>query len=147
MADPTTGAFGVATVAIILLLRWTSLISIQPSVALLAALWCMSRTTMAVVIRTEPYARGESGLAAGFRDGTGAGGTVPLLVGGTTLALLLAALTRDVQSLFAVVAVSAGGWAVVGFARRRIGGFTGDVLGAAGMVGETLGLLVAAVRR
>ena len=36
--------------------------------------------------------------------------------------------------------------AVVVWARRRIGGFTGDVLGAAGMVGETIGLLVAAAR-
>jgi cobalamin synthase len=29
---------------------------------------------------------------------------------------------------------------------RRLGGFTGDVLGAAGMVGETAGLLAAAAR-
>jgi cobalamin synthase len=36
--------------------------------------------------------------------------------------------------------------AVVAWARCRIGGFTGDVLGAAGMVGETVGLLVAAAR-
>jgi adenosylcobinamide-GDP ribazoletransferase len=31
-------------------------------------------------------------------------------------------------------------------ARRRIGGFTGDVLGAAGMMGETVGLVVASAR-
>ena len=31
-------------------------------------------------------------------------------------------------------------------ARRRLGGFTGDVLGAAGVVGETVGLVVAAAR-
>jgi len=36
--------------------------------------------------------------------------------------------------------------AIVVWARRRIGGFTGDVLGAAGIVGETIGLLVAAAR-
>jgi cobalamin synthase len=36
------------------------------------------------------------------------------------------------------------GLVVVALARRRIGGFTGDVLGAAGVVGETVGLLVAA---
>jgi adenosylcobinamide-GDP ribazoletransferase len=33
---------------------------------------------------------------------------------------------------------------VVALALRRIGGFTGDVLGAAGMLGETAGLLAAA---
>jgi cobalamin synthase len=31
-------------------------------------------------------------------------------------------------------------------ARRRLGGFTGDVLGAAGVVGETVGLIVAAAK-
>jgi cobalamin synthase len=31
-------------------------------------------------------------------------------------------------------------------AQRRIGGFTGDVLGAAAVVGETAGLLVLAAR-
>ena len=36
--------------------------------------------------------------------------------------------------------------AVVALARRRLGGFTGDVLGAAGVVAETVGLLVAAAR-
>jgi cobalamin synthase len=35
---------------------------------------------------------------------------------------------------------------VVLWARHRIGGYTGDVLGAAGMVAETIGLLVAAAR-
>jgi cobalamin synthase len=34
----------------------------------------------------------------------------------------------------------------VWLARRRIGGFTGDVLGAAGIVGETFALIVAAAR-
>jgi adenosylcobinamide-GDP ribazoletransferase len=43
----------------------------------------------------------------------------------------------------AVVLAAAG---VVGLAFRRIGGFTGDVLGAAGVVGQSAGLLVAAAR-
>jgi adenosylcobinamide-GDP ribazoletransferase len=35
---------------------------------------------------------------------------------------------------------------VTWFARRRIGGYTGDVLGALGVLAETTGLLVAAAR-
>jgi cobalamin synthase len=42
-------------------------------------------------------------------------------------------------------AVLAAG-AVFLLAWRRLGGFTGDVLGASGMVAETVGLLVAAAR-
>ena len=41
-------------------------------------------------------------------------------------------------------AVAAAG--VIALARHQLGGFTGDVLGAAGIVGETVGLLVAAAR-
>ena len=36
--------------------------------------------------------------------------------------------------------------AVTALARRRIGGYTGDVLGASGVLAETAGLLVAAAR-
>jgi adenosylcobinamide-GDP ribazoletransferase len=46
----------------------------------------------------------------------------------------------------AVGAAAVAFLAVVGLARRRLGGFTGDVLGAAGVVGETVGLLVASAR-
>jgi cobalamin synthase len=34
----------------------------------------------------------------------------------------------------------------VAFAVRRVGGYTGDVLGAAGVIAETAGLIVAAAR-
>ena len=43
----------------------------------------------------------------------------------------------------AAAAVFAG---VIGLAVRRLGGYTGDVLGAAGVIAETVGLLVAAAR-
>jgi cobalamin synthase len=36
--------------------------------------------------------------------------------------------------------------AVLWLAQRRIGGYTGDVLGAAGVLAETAGLLALAVR-
>jgi cobalamin synthase len=48
----------------------------------------------------------------------------------------VAAVTAGVIAFAAVVAL---GW-------RRIGGFTGDVLGAAGVVGESLGLVVACAK-
>ena len=51
-----------------------------------------------------------------------------------------------VAGVVTLLAAAAGFVAVVGLAWRRLGGYTGDVLGAAGVVAETVGLLVAAAR-
>jgi adenosylcobinamide-GDP ribazoletransferase len=147
MADPTTGAFGVATVATVLLLRYASLASIAASPLLLAGVWCASRTWMAVIARARPYARGE-GLVTAFL------GRTPWLVGGVgvvlSTGLVLAGSGHFVHRWIAVVALAAGALAaalVTVLADRRIGGFTGDVLGAAGVMSETIALLVLAARR
>jgi len=69
-----------------------------------------------------------------------------VLAGGSLAALALAGAGSGPGGLAAVAAVALGAAAVVGLAWRRLGGFTGDVLGAAGLVGESTGLLVAAAR-
>lgn len=145
MADPRAGSFGVGAAAAVLLLRWSALAGMRPRALLLAGLWCASRSVMATVARSVPYAR-PSGLASAFlpehgprRVGLGA---VAGLLGGVALA----GVGSGRAGVAAVVAVVGGAVAVVALARRRLGGFTGDVLGAAGVVGETAGLLVAAAR-
>ncbi|MEA2973944.1 MAG: adenosylcobinamide-GDP ribazoletransferase [Actinomycetota bacterium] len=145
MAEPDVGAFGVTAVVLTLGLRVAVLASLRPDVALLAALWCASRTLMAVTARSVPYARPQGGLAAAFL------GRSPLTVAlvGTVLATAIAVLATDVGPAHAVAALAAlvaAGAGVVALARHRLGGFTGDVLGAAGIVGETVALLVAAAR-
>lgn len=141
MDDPTTGAFGVGTVAAVLLLRWVAVAAMAPSILLLAGLWCASRSVMAATVRLVPYARPEGGLASAFLGR----GRAPFLAG-LVGAVVLGGVGRGVAGVAAVAAVVAAAAAVVALARRRLGGFTGDVLGAAGMVGETAGLLVAAGR-
>lgn len=139
MSEPSVGAFGVAVGVTMLLLRATALAALTPSALLLAGLWCASRTTMAVTMNRVPYARAEGGLASAFLGAR----IRPIAAEGVLSAVVLAALWRPVPGAIAVVAAVASGWGVVWFARRRIGGFTGDVLGAAGVVVETVGLVVA----
>lgn len=139
MADPATGAFGVGVGVAVLLLRWASLATLAPAPWLLAALWCASRFVMADVARTVPYAR-SAGLATAFLDPGRRS-----VAGGVLLGAVLVALGRG-DAVAGVAALGLAAGAVVRLAVRRIGGFTGDVLGAAGMVGETAGLLVAAAR-
>ncbi len=141
MAAPDVGAFGVATVGAVLLLRWAALATMAPSPLLLGGLWCASRTAMAVTARTVPYAR-PGGLASSFLGGRA---LLTALLGGA-LAVALAFAGPGVPGVTAVGAVVMGAAGVVVLARRRLGGFTGDVLGAGGMVGETAGLVVAAAR-
>jgi cobalamin synthase len=76
------------------------------------------------------------------------GAPLPVLgVAAVVLATAALAAAWKVPAGPVAVASSAVGFgAVVLWARCRIGGYTGDVLGAAGMVGETIGLLVAAAR-
>ena len=137
MAEPGAGAFGVAVLGAALLLRWTALSTLRPAPFLLAGLWCASRTGMAVTAARVPYARAE-GLASAFVGGS------PALFG-LVLAPALALLWRP-AGVVAVLAAAAAFAGVVAFARRRIGGFTGDILGAAGLVSETAGLVIAAAR-
>jgi adenosylcobinamide-GDP ribazoletransferase len=140
MADPAAGAFGVGAAVVVLLLRWASLATLAPAPWLLASLWCGSRLVMAVVAGAVPYAR-PGGLAGAFLEG----GRRRVPVAGVLLTGGLAALGGGdgVAGVVTLALVAAG---VVALAVRRLGGFTGDVLGAAGILGETAGLLAAAAR-
>jgi adenosylcobinamide-GDP ribazoletransferase len=155
MADPRLGAFGVAGLAIVLLARFGAFASMLPSPLAVAGLWSGSRTAMAVTARAVPYAR-PGGLAsaflpaptAGSRPGTAARLTGPAVLGlaGGLLAMALAFAGRGALGVAAVGAEAAAAAAVVLLAWRRLGGFTGDVLGAAAVAGETVGLLTLALR-
>lgn len=148
MAEPAAGAFGVAVGGAALLLRWAALGAVVADVRLLAALWCLSRTAMAVTATTVRYAR-PGGLAAAFLGGAGGGtggGTGAALAGGAVASVALALWWDPGAGAAAVTAAVLAAAGVVALARRRVGGFTGDVLGATGVVSETAGLLAAAAR-
>jgi adenosylcobinamide-GDP ribazoletransferase len=142
MAAPEVGAFAVGTVVTALLLRTGGLAALPvgwQAVAFVGGTWAAARTIMATAVCVLPSAR-PGGLASTF---AGATPWVALLVG-VPLALAGAAAGRGVVGVVAVTAGVTAGTGVLALARRRIGGVTGDVLGAAGIVGETVALVVAA---
>lgn len=150
MRDPAVGAFGAVAVALALVLRTVSLAAMHPKPWAMAGLWGLSRTAMALTVWTMPYARDQGGLASAFvGDGRGRlpTATKALSAGaGLALCVVLVLVGRGLPGLVALGAAACGFSAVVLLARARVGGFTGDVLGAAGVVGETLGLIVLAAK-
>jgi adenosylcobinamide-GDP ribazoletransferase len=151
MARPDIGAFGVGAGVSLLIARFAALSALRPGVLLLGGLWCLSRTVMAIVARTLPYARGEEGLARVFLAPAQPAGLaaarrwIPLGAGVGLAAGLLVWWQPAAGAAAGAAALVAAG-AVVGLARRRLGGYTGDVLGACGVLAETAGLIVAAAR-
>jgi adenosylcobinamide-GDP ribazoletransferase len=146
MRDPGTGAFAVAVVAVVLLSRFVVFATLRPAPLLVGGLWCVSRTGMATVIGRVPYAREQAdgtGLASAFMGRRLPIWAAGIAIGGSVAVATLWAFPAGEVAVDAAV-VSFVGVIVLGV--RRLGGFTGDVLGAAGLVAETVGLLVAAAK-
>jgi adenosylcobinamide-GDP ribazoletransferase len=156
MKDPNVGAFAVGAGAILLAARVVALATIRPQSwwaagLILGGLWTVSRCVMVMAATRMRYAR-TAGLASAFlaegNSKVGRARTAPLAaavigVGAGTAALCAWRLGAGLATVAAALVAALG---VLVLASRRIGGFTGDVLGAAGVVSETVGLLVAAAR-
>lgn len=144
MREPTVGAFGVVVAVVVVLVRWSALATMHPSILLLCGLWALARGAMAVITGVMAPARPDS-LAAGF---VASAGRLPWVAGAVALVVSGAALVwwRPTAGVAVLVAAAAAGGVVAAVARRRVGGYTGDVLGAAGILAETVGLMVAAAK-
>lgn len=141
MRAPDVGAFGVVAVGAVLLLQVSALAAQAVSIVLIAAVWSASRTAVTAAPVWLPYAR-DDGIASTMLATEASAWPLAALVP----IVILAAVVDGTRGAAAVVATVFGAAAVLWLARRRVGGFTGDVLGAAIVVGETVGLVVAAAR-
>ena len=88
-----------------------------------------------------PYAR-EDGLASSMLTSRAAAWPALALIPAAALAVV----AIGAPGLAAIAGVVVGATAVLLLARHKLDGFTGDVLGAAIVVGETVGLIVASAR-
>ena len=136
MRDSRIGSYGVVALVLALGLRAACLAALPaPGVVWrLAAIGALSRALLPVVMLALPPARADGlGQAAG-----GGMARAPVLAG-----LALAAVSFwHFLPVFAAMAVAVAG--VSALAKRQIGGFTGDVLGAGQILAETAGLCVLA---
>jgi adenosylcobinamide-GDP ribazoletransferase len=143
MSEPQIGSFAALAVSLATVTRVAALSALEPSPALLSAIYCSSRSVMVVASRSLPYARGE-GAVTPFLSGKQLDQAFLAALAGAGGALALATAVAGRRGAAAVVAGWGAGALVLESARRRLGGFTGDVLGAAGVACETVGLVFAA---
>ena len=151
MADPHIGAFGMVALVLVLALRVTAFSVTRVDVLAIMGIWCCSRTVMAFAVRALPRAHAPSAsMAASFDDSTeGARPGVPAAwwaVAGLTLAVASTVAGAGPRGAVVIGAELVAAAAILLFAWRKVGGTTGDVLGAAGVVAETVGLLVLAAK-
>ncbi|HET6875721.1 MAG TPA: adenosylcobinamide-GDP ribazoletransferase [Acidimicrobiales bacterium] len=145
MSKPDAGAFGVVVAAVMLLLRWTALSAVKPDVLLLAGLWCLSRTIAAAAARSQPYARAVAGVP-GLADAFAGPARWPVTGLGAAVSVALLMVWRPGPGAASAAAAIGAAVLIHALSRRRLGGYTGDVLGAGIVLAETAGLLTAAAQ-
>ena len=142
MRDSRAGSFAVMAVALVLLLDWAALMSLGPETKLRALVVApiLGRLSMVIATYKSAYARAEDqpGLGRPFAEGLGLGAVAFALLTGLIASILVfgargAALTGGAIVFGLVVKL---------YLSRRLGGVTGDCLGAAGVLAE-MGLFMA----
>lgn len=124
MRDPQLGAFGVVGLVLALLLKWAALAALAPERTLLAILLAASLARWIILLAArQPLAR-PTGMAADVAVGLS---PIALVWGAIVPAGLALALGWD--GLLAVALALMVAIGLLRFARRRIGGVTGDVFG------------------
>jgi adenosylcobinamide-GDP ribazoletransferase len=140
--DPRLGTFGIAAVALDLLLK-TSLLSAIVSAGFaspMVAAGALSRVAPLAMAWRLPYAGGGTGTW------TSQIGAAPVLVA-TGIALAIAIPSANIATVSMIAAVAAASTLVGWWSTRRLGGITGDGFGAAIELGETLALAAAVAVR
>ncbi|HTV44811.1 MAG TPA: adenosylcobinamide-GDP ribazoletransferase [Stellaceae bacterium] len=144
MRDSRHGTYGVLALVVSVALRAAALAhtgeAVYAGLALIAA-HAVSRALLPVVMRLLAPARADGLAVEAGRPGlasVAAAVLIGLLITAAALGPVLGAIA------FAVAAATGAAGAVL--ARRRIGGYTGDVLGAVQQLGEITMLLAAATR-
>ncbi len=142
LRDSHVGAFAVAGVVSLLLIKVAAIMALPPVGRLWALLVfpCLSRWAMLMVLELFPYVR-RQGIGTPFLP---QGGRWQMLAGLAVALLATVALTGP-AGLALMAAASAVAWGVGAWASKLLGGVTGDVYGAVNEIAEASVLVLAAL--
>jgi adenosylcobinamide-GDP ribazoletransferase len=141
MKDSRIGSYGMLALMLVTLARWSAITALMATGghwAGLIAAGALSRAPMAVLMAALPNARG-----TGLAHAVGAPPRVAVLAA-LTIALLITLMTTG-SAVFGMVALAAAtSLALALLARAKIGGQTGDILGASQQLADLAALSAAA---
>lgn len=138
MKDSRIGSFGALAVVCVVLAKWVCLVRLigMGSLEWIIAAYVFSRTMPVVLLVAEPYARAGGGTAAPFAQGAGQKHLAVAMIQAALLVLLVCGLH------WTWLAMLLAGWCFARcfglWCRKRVGGITGDLLGACTEIVETL---------
>jgi adenosylcobinamide-GDP ribazoletransferase len=143
LKDPLHGSYGVAALCGSIVIRVVALAAVAPAgpmamFAVAVAVHALARTAAVTVMLVAPAA-GWPGLGSDYVGDLRRGHVVAGIAAGVVIAVA----ATGWWSVPLAAAAAAGAGAIATWATRRIGGTTGDVLGAAEQLAECLGLVVA----
>lgn len=151
MKDSRIGAFGAIAVVLAMGLKFALLATLagQGAVVACAALLAahvLSRLAPLAVMRASPYVGGEGGKAKPMADAVSGGAVVVAVLWSLPAAALLIVAGGAVNGVAALLAAALVAVFMVRLLRRRLGGFTGDGLGATQQLSELAIYLAMAAR-
>jgi cobalamin 5'-phosphate synthase/cobalamin synthase len=133
LKDPRIGTMGGAAIGLFLLLRAAAFVSLPPGILILAlpVVSLFSRSTVLAAMRVLPYVRRDAGIISGRTASRPGHGALALCF------IILSAVLLPIPVGAALIACALF-WRL---SSKKIGGCTGDVLGATIEIGEVVLLL------
>ncbi len=143
MKDSNVGAFAVTGVALLFLLKYAGLTSIpvDHKSGIIVSLPVFSLWSMVLLMRLHDYAREEGGTGQSFTQHTGS----RELITATIITLIVTLPAMGIYALLVFLLVFLATLLMGEYSKYRLGGVTGDVLGAAKEVNDALVLVFALI--
>ncbi|HTJ96106.1 MAG TPA: adenosylcobinamide-GDP ribazoletransferase [Rhodocyclaceae bacterium] len=132
MKDSRIGSYGAIGIGFLLLLKWNALMELDDLLPALIAAHAGSRAAAVVLMYGLEYVRDEDSKAKPLVQGVSGWALIVALAFGLVPCVLM----TWQQALMGVLLLAITTWLAARYFVRRIGGYTGDALGALQQVGE-----------